>query len=469
MRRLAVLLVVLLAGCHPRVHPPASLEPLAQEGEVFVYLAPFPGDAARLAFSLAAVEAIRSDGAVEPLTLALPDVGAETMRAQRLLGWGRLSPGAYGGLQIRLTRATLATDEGVADLLASKDPVRLDVPFPVARGRAVVVQLALRPGQASAREFAFSAGFTGAPLRPEDTVVQVADYCSATDVAALFVVDRRARQVTAAIPTGREPGGVALDVASGRGYVALGGEDQVQVLDLSTGEELRRIALRTGDAPRELALTVDGRVLVTVNPGSNSVAFVDPLAGVAVDRVLVGDEPRALLLDRQGRRAYVLNRRGSSVTVLDVVNRTVLATVTTDPEPLRAQLNRDGSRLYVVHRGSPWMAVFTVPDLTPLPRVFVGLGAETLRVDPRTDLIYVGRADEGRLQVFDPASSLAVGSVDVPGPVSYLAIDDVENALIAVIPSLRQLAFVDLVTRRVRSTVDVGRGPFWVAPAAERF
>jgi YVTN family beta-propeller protein len=385
------------------------------------------------------------------------------------MGWARLSPGQYGGLEFSVTRATLATDQGVADLLASKEPIRIDLPFAVVRGRAAILQLALRPGQARPREFAFSAAFTGVELRPEQTVVQLATYCTTAGTADLFVLDRRSRQVSGAIPTGREPEGIALDVSANRAFVALAGEDQIQVIDLVTGAELRRIALRSGDRPRELGLTPDGRLLVSTNAGSNSLAFVDPQAGVALDRVAVGDDPWSLLLDRSGRRAYVLNRWSSNLTVVDLANRAVVTTVATDPEPLRAQLNRDGTRLYVIHRGSAWMNVYSVPDMAQVARMFVGLGASALKVDPRTDLVYVGRGDEGRIQLFDPMSLLPVDSIEVPGAVSYLAIDDVENMLVAVLPGPGRIAFVDLTRKRLLSTVDVGRDPFRVAPVSERF
>jgi YVTN family beta-propeller protein len=468
MKRAAVVLAI-LAACHPRVRAPAPVEPLAQEGEVFLYLQPLPDDAERLSFSVGGVEAARADGAQTALEVSLSEVTAAAARGPRLVAWGRLPPGPYGGLLVRFTRATLATDEGLADLLASKEPVRLDVPFTVLPGRAVVIRMAVPPGQWRGQQFAFSGALSAAALRPEQTLVQVADYCSTTGSAVVFVIDRRVRQVAAAIPTGRQPQGMVLDVGARRAYVALAGEDQIQILDLATGDELRRIPLRTGDQPRELALTPDGRVLLTVNPGSNSVTFVDPAAGMVVDHVSVGDEPRSLLLDRGGRRAYVLSRRSNDVTVLDLANRAVVAKAPTDPEPLRAQLNRDGTRLYVIHRGSAWLNVFSIPDMAQVTRIFVGLGAAALKVDPRTDLVYVGRADEDRIQLFDPSSLLPVGEIEVPGPVSYLAIDDVENALVAVVPSRRQVAFVDLTRRRVLSTVDVGRDPYAIAPVSERF
>jgi DNA-binding beta-propeller fold protein YncE len=239
------------------------------------------------------------------------------------------------------------------------------------------------------------------------------------------------------------------------------------VLDLSTGEDLARIKLRGGDEPSDLALTPDGLVLV-VNLGSNSLGFVDPASGILLDRLATGLDPWTLRLDRDGRRAYVLHRRTGEITVVDVAGRAVARTVATDPEPLAAQLNRAGTRLYVVHRGSAYMTVLSVPDLTVANRLFVGLGASALEVDPRTDLVYVGHADERRIQVFDPTSLAPIDRIELPAPVSYLLLDRTENALLAVMPSAGAVAFVDLASRRVTGVVDVGADALRVAIPGER-
>jgi DNA-binding beta-propeller fold protein YncE len=468
MRRLvAALAVPLLAGCHLRAHAPPALSALSDEGEIRVYLQPLPEDAPRLAFSVAAVLASRADGGEEALEVALPEISGAAAPGQRLLARGRLPPGSYSGLALRIPRATIASDGRAADLLVPEEPVRVDVPFKVERNRAVLVRLTLRNGQALAQEFRFDGAFLGDATGPENSAIQLAAYCSTPSLASLTVVDRRAHAVSGVLPTGRQPLGVALDARTLRGYVALAGDDQIQVLDLVTGEELRRIPLRAGDEPREVGLTPDGALLVTVNPGSTSASFVDTESGTVLATVSTGDEPSALLLDRGGRRGYVLNRRSRSITVLDLANFAVVQTVPTDPEPLRAALSRDGTRLYLVARGSAHLTVFSVPDMAVVRTVFLGLGAAAITVDPRSDLVYVGRADEARIQVFDPISALPVDAIEVPGPVSHLAMDQVENALVAVL-STGQVAFVDVARKRLVATVDVGAGAYQVAVMGER-
>lgn len=466
MSRAAAVLALMLAGCHPRARVVTALPPLGAEGEVQVYLEPLPRDAGRLSFSMAELAAVRADGEQVPLALARPEVSAAESRRQRLIATGRLPPGPYAGFALLLRRAAVSGEDGTADLVVPKEPVRLEVPFQLGRGRSALVNLAVREGLPLQTEFGPDA-FTGHVLSPENTIPQRAGYCSRPDQASLAVFDRHDHRITGVLPTGAGPTGLAVDVNTGRAYVALRGEDQVQVIDLSTGEELVRIHLRAGDEPTDLALAPDGVVLVA-NPGSNTVAFVDPVSGSQLERVAVGLEPWRLRLDRDGRRAYVLGRRSGDVTVVDVAGRAVARTAATDPEPLAAQLNHAGTRLYVVHRGSAYLTVLSLPDLMVVNRLFIGLGAGALEIDPRTDLVYVGRADERTIQVFDPVSLAPLDRIELPAPVSYLAVDRIENALLAVMPSAGAVAFVDLASRQVVSAVDVGVDPYRVAMPLER-
>jgi YVTN family beta-propeller protein len=470
MRRTLAVVCALasLSACQLGGQRGRILAPLDQEGEVFVYLEPLQGSASRVSFAIESLSAERADGVAVPLEVTAREVSLAEVRGQRLLAWARLPPGDYAALALKVSRAALDGEEGQgrSDLLVPPEPTRIPAPLRVGQRRATVLSLGLQFASSMEKGFAFTPSFTasvaGAP------VTQITGYCSNTALADLTVFDKRNRSAAQALPVGREPQGLALDVVRGRIYVALAGEDVLQVLDLLTGTELNRVWLRPGDRPRELGLTPDGRLLVVTNSNSNSVAFVDPIAAVELDRVNVGEDPAALLIDRSGRRAYVLNHGSSSVTVLDLSTHAVVTTFATDGLPSRAQLNRAGTRLYVVNAGSAYLNVYTLPDNVLQRRVFVGLGAVALKVDPRSDLVYVGKADETLLQVFDPFSLLPVDSIELPEGTSYLTIDDVENTLLAILPARRAIAFVDLTTRRVVGTLDAGSEPYLVTVIGER-
>ena len=455
-------LVALLAACHPRVRPSPVLAPLGAQGDVRVYLQPLPEGAPRLAFTISALSASAEDGSDAPLSLVLADVPAPALTAQHLLATGRLPAGRYGALSIQLARASLATEEGVADLLVPKEPVRVSLPLELGRGRGVVVQLRLRPGLSQDGSFDFEGAFEAVALVPVTATVQNSAYATTPALASVSVLDRTTRQVTAVIPTGRDPRGIAVDASTLRGYVALAGEDQIQVVDLATGVDLRRIPLNAGDEPSDLALTPDGRTLVVANRRSNTVAFVDVDAAAVISRVQVGEDPAALLLEPSGRRAYVLDRRSSDLAVIDVGNRALLSRVLTDPEPLRAQLSRAGDRLFLVCRGSPYLTMFSIPELVQLSRTYVGLGTSAVELEPRSGYVYVANADIDRLQVFAPGALLPQDDVALPGPASRLGLDPIQNLLTAVVPSRGAVAFVDLTRRRVNATAELGAAPYVV-------
>jgi DNA-binding beta-propeller fold protein YncE len=466
MRRLAapLLLGLLLAGCRT-LAPARGGGPLGEEGSLYLYVQPFPEQAERLALALASVAVIRADGTTAPLELAVSDLSGRDTTRQRLLARGRLQAGDYAGLLIQVRSATLARNGSRADLLVG-EPVRIEAPFTVARGRALVRWLDLSPEEREDRPFAFTPRF--AVIAPPIPNPDVLAFVLSGEDEGITVLDRFRRQVFAVLPTGPAPGGLAFDVRQARLYVALSRQDEIQVLDALTGAELKRIPLQPGDEPREVALAQGGQVLLVSNRRSATVSFVDPAAAVEVGRVEVGQEPARILVDRSGLRAYVMNARGSSISALDVSRRAVVRTVATENEPIFVQLNRAGTRLYLIHASSAYMDLLAVPELSAAGRVFVGLGVRALKVDPRTDLVYVGRRDDDRLQIFDPFSFVAIGSIALPDAPGDLVIDDVQNLLLAALPERGSVAFVDLTQREMVSVADVGPDPVRLAVSGER-
>jgi YVTN family beta-propeller protein len=460
---ISAVLAATLAGCHVRQAVVRSAR-LDNEGEIFLYLQPLPSDAARLSFDIQSIAARSSDGAELPLEVLSPEVSGAGPSRQRLLAFGRLPRGSYAGFSIRVRRATLRAGNTVSDLVVPAEATFLGNQFMVGARDAVVLWATLRYPTPE-RDFEFTPSF--AFTVPQQPVAQFTAFCTNTGTDDLVAIDEGRPRVVSALTTGRGPAGVALDPTATRAYVALSGEDQIEVFDLRAMEARDRIRLRPGDAPRELAVLPDGSLLV-VNEASNSVSFVDPFSLSETRRVMVGDQPWYVLLDRSNRRGYVLNRRSNTITVIDLVARAVVGSVGTEPEPIRAALSRDGSRLYVIHGGSAYMTVLAVPTLTQLNRVFVGLGASAVRVDSRTDLVYVALEGANRVPVFDPFSLIPVKYLDVGGTVSRMLIQDNQNAMYLLLPDRRAVAVVDLTRGATLAVLDVGADPFALALAGER-
>jgi YVTN family beta-propeller protein len=467
MRFLAALsLAFLAAGCSLQARPMTTPAPLENEGEIYVYLRAFPREADRLSFTLTRVTAVKVDGTEVPLDLLATSFKGSTTTAQVLVATGRLPTGDYQGLLFTVGKASVERGSAVSDLQVPTEGARLDFGFQVSRRRAILMTLGLDYAVSIQRAPDFTLRFTAEI--PARTNWQLAGFASNTGGTTVTVFDRRARVVTGIVPTGREPRGMAMEPRGNRLYVAVSGDDAVDVVDIAAGEVVTRINLGGNDRPRDLVLLADGKLLV-INSGTRSASFVDPFSTQEVSRVAVGEEPWSLLLDRARQRAYVLNRRSNSMTVLDVGSRAVVGSVPTDPEPLWAQMNASGTRLYLVCAGSAFLTVFSVPDMTVTKRVHIGLGASALKVDPRTDQIYVGKRDDNRIFVYEPFGFLPIDEFEVSDPVSYMTIDDVDNTLFALVPDRKQVAVIDLTSRRTVSYLEVGNEPYQVTVSGVRY
>jgi len=261
---------------------------------------------------------------------------------------------------------------------------------------------------------------------------------------------------------------MALDQRLKRVYVALSGEDSIEVVDVTAQEIINRIRLETGDRPQELALTPDGRFLLVVNNGSNTVSFVDPISLFEVTRINVGSGPNSILIDSRGRRAFVFNTLSSTITVLDIPLKAVVTTLSTDPGPLRGQFNRRGDRLYVIHEFSSFLTVIDPISLSVIRRFPVRMGMNAIKVDPIADWVYLGRKNEVVVEVYDPFSFVSVDVIRTGGTIAYMAIDEEENNLYLVNPGLKRLMASNLVSKRIIYEIDVGEDPYWVALMGER-
>jgi YVTN family beta-propeller protein len=440
--------------------------PLKEQGEVFLYIEPFPQEAERLRFFLDGISALKDDGSEVPLTLSFGEFRPDELKRQRLGASGIVPQGSYSGLSFTVKKALLKGEEGEGELVIPKEPWKINFPFTVQTEKAVVISMTFRYHESVRGGVSFTPSFSlTIPVKPLSSLTGLVSNLEANTVT---VFDKRSGRVASVIETGKDPAGMALDQRARRAYVAVSGDDAVEVLDMDGGFILNRIRLTTGDRPTELALTPDGKVLLTVNKGSDSVSFVNPVNLTEMERITVGKEPGSILLDKTGRKALVFNTFSDSISVIDLPNRSVAATISTEPGPVRGVFNTRGDRLYVIYARSPYMIVFNSATFAVINRVFVGPGASSLKVDTRTEMLYLGKRYDGIIEIYDPFSLLPGDSLSVGGGVSYMTIDNEENNLCVVLPDRKRLVLVNLISRKIAAEMDVGDYPYWVTMMGER-
>jgi YVTN family beta-propeller protein len=458
------ILFFLCAGCQTvqTILKPA----LTGEGEIYVYLQPLPQEANGLSFTLDGIVAVRNDGFEEPLSLSLKDFKGGEVKRQRLVAPGRLQPGVDRGLSFKAEKASVKGEDGEKALIVAEKGERVDFSFEVKRKKALVINISFKARESLGSGTSFKPLFTmSIPPKPLIALTgYVTDYASNT----ISVFDKRSGDIMEVIATGRGPKSVVFNRAGTLAYVVISAEDAIEVIDLLSNAQVNRIQMNTGDNPSEAALTPDGRTLLVVNSGSNTLSFIDPSSNFETSRLNVGNRPVSLLIDPTGSRAYVFNYLSNTISVVNIADRTIGATLATESNPLRGQLSRKGDKLFVFHEWSPNIIVFNTTSLTVLKIIYVGIGVSFIKVDNSTDRLYVAKRHDTQIDIYDPFSAIPMDFLKVAGGASYMLIDDEANNLLLVLPEQNALQSVNLISKKQRFLIDTGNVPHWSSIIGER-
>jgi YVTN family beta-propeller protein len=443
---------------------PASA--VAADAGIYLYLQPLPPEAATLTFVITSMSAVSSGGSEVPLDVNLKSIGSAETRRQRLLAAGRIPAGSYTGFLFRVKQAALKNELGETTLAVPDEPVRLDFPFAVAGQQASLFWLSLRYQESVTAASGFSPVFS--VVVPSKPIVGHAGFVSNGGSNTITVFDKQLGQAVAAIDTCAGPAGMALDQYRRRLFVACSKDNEIVSIDVATGEIVERTRLSPGDRPQEVALTPDGRVLLSVNAGSGSVSFFGAASLVKQERIAVGNGPNSVAIDPSGARAFVFNTLSDTVSIIDIAGRTLVTTLSADPAPLRGQFSGRGDRLYVIHEQTPYLTVLDPRQLAFVTRARLRTRAGAIELDRVRGLVCLGGSQNSSVEFYDPNALLPLYTLRTRAGVSHLKIDVEDNSLYMVSPETRSLIVGRLADRRIGAEIDVGSRPYWVAVMGEK-
>lgn len=463
------ILCLFLSACFPQTYSHKDKAPLMDmdKGEVFIYFQPMPPGMSGLCFSIEQISAVQDNGVEIPLTLSVNELRVtEISGAQKLLASGITRPGSYTGISISVKKASIRGEEGDVALLVAEKPVLIRNPFQVTEKKAFTLFLSLNPSKSITEGFSFTPDFS---LKGQERrLINLTGYITNTESNVITVFNKKSMEITGMISTGRSPRGIVMDQNRGRAYVAVSGEDAVEVIDVLRGEIIGRIKLSFGDKPAELGITPDGKTLVSVNQGSNTMSIIDTFFMFEIKRIRVGEGPTSVVIDPLGLKAYILNSLSNSISVIDISQKVLSATIAVEEAPFRGGFNRNGNRLYVISRDSPELLSVNTSGLTVDRKIFIGTGALSIKVDTQTDLIFVGSRLGGEISVVDPFSLMFIDSVWVEGTAAYMTIDDEENTLFVVLPDRKALQKINLVSKDIMAELEVQKDAYAVIVTGER-
>jgi sugar lactone lactonase YvrE len=157
----------------------------------------------------------------------------------------------------------------------------------------------------------------------------------------------------------------------------------------------------------------------------------------------------------------------NSISVVDLYRRELFNTQTLEETPLRGAVSEDGTSLYVITKNSPNLLVIDPTSLSITGRIFVGMGAASIKLDPKTGLVYVGKR-MGGVAVVDPLLGLPIDTIRVDGNAAFVAIDGDENNLFVASSDKETIQRMGLVSQKLSGVIEVEERCYAVVLMGER-
>jgi YVTN family beta-propeller protein len=158
-------------------------------------------------------------------------------------------------------------------------------------------------------------------------------YITNRDSNSVSVIDTATNKVTATIPVGGAPIGVAVTSDGSRVYVANANSNSVSVIDGATNTVTATIPVNATPPVIGVAVTPDGSKVYVTNYLGNTVSVIDAATNTVTATILVSN-PWGVAVGPDGGKVYVTTLAiSNSVSVIATVTNTVTATIPVGRDP----------------------------------------------------------------------------------------------------------------------------------------
>jgi YVTN family beta-propeller protein len=311
--------------------------------------------------------------------------------------------------------------------------------------------------------------FMLAALSVSTIYAQTVAYVTNNQSNNVSVINTSTNTVTATIPVGKVPSGIAFSPDGTRVYVMNTGENTISVIDTATNAVTATIALggRPRLGPELLAITPDGKSLyVTLERGS--VLVINTATNTVVATIPV-PTAGAVAISPDGSRAYVQTVLTAGVFVIDTASKTVIAHIPV-PSNFSAGIAAmpDGTKVYasggVRH---PDVFVIDVNSNTIVATITCPGGPQGIAFSADGRTAYVANELKDAVYVVDTVTNtvepgaIAVGKdpalVSLTPDGKFLYVTNFQWGEVNSEPST--VSVIDTSTKKVVATVPVGSIP----------
>ena len=153
-------------------------------------------------------------------------------------------------------------------------------------------------------------------------------------------------------------------------YVVNQGTDTVSAYNAATGTITATIPV--GAAPAGVAVSPDGRTAYVTNKSGNSVSVISTATGTVTATIPVGSDPFGIAVSPDGSHVYVANEVSNTVSVISTATGTVTATIPVGSGPFGVAVSPDGGTAYVTNVFDNTVSAISTATLTVTATLPVG-------------------------------------------------------------------------------------------------
>ncbi|MEK7773824.1 MAG: beta-propeller fold lactonase family protein, partial [Deltaproteobacteria bacterium] len=325
----------------------------ANSARVLLYLHSTSSNPPDVDFTISEISLETLDGRLIHAAAGPIEVNALTLAAgQILLKEVIVEPGAYRGIRIGLSSASIRRTEGRASLSVERD-LFLKENISLSPRESQVVSLAWDPDNSVEKGYRFAPSMSAEAQTPSSRSLLV--FVSNSGSNYISVIDRSLERVIGAITVDENPEGMALNSTQDLLYVVNSSARTISVIDTAQLNVIETIPLMVGLKPTDTVFmpdsptSIDGRLYI-INRMSNDVTVVGTSSKRVIKTIPVGTLPSAIAADAARREVYVANERSNNLTIIRTSDDSVAAQIPVDKRPMGIIPGKD--KLYVLNEGS---------------------------------------------------------------------------------------------------------------------
>lgn len=240
-------------------------------------------------------------------------------------------------------------------------------------------------------------------------------YVVSPESKTVTVLDAAGRKILNRVVLPGGPLGIAVHPSGKPLYVADWYGARLWVIDPEKGVIGE---IQTGLSPSGIALTPDGKLVLSADRDSNQVTVTDAASLAILARIPVGIRPFGITIDAAGKRAYTANVGSNSVSVIDIATVTTIGQVPTGERPYAVALA--GGKGFATDQYGDTVTVFDLKSLAPIGRVEVGEYPEGIDVSRDGKSVIVANWFSNALTVIDVETLAVTQEIEVgDGPRAF--------------------------------------------------